>query len=97
MMKRPTHRTPDGAYGVFHKPDADKQRIMRFFNASTYDIFAAGYLFDEVAGKETRIPLAAVQRDGFAWSNRDAYYFEKYDMQLDPEFREYALAHAPEA
>lgn len=35
MMKRPTHRTPDGEYGIFHKPDADKQRIMRFFNAST--------------------------------------------------------------
>lgn len=82
---------------VFRKPDPDKAAIMSFFNASEYDIFAAGFIFDEVSGKETDIPLAAMGRDGLSWSNRDAYYFERYDMQLDPEFRGHALAHAPEA
>ena len=82
---------------VFRKPDPDKAAIMRFFNASEYDTFAAGFIFDVVSGEETDMPLAAMGRDGFSWSNEDAYYFERYDMELDPEFREYALAHAPEA
>lgn len=82
---------------VFHKPDYDKAAIKRFFNALDYDIFAAGFIFDVVSGEETDIPLAAMGRDGFSWSNEDAYYFERYDMELTPEFREYALAHAPEA
>lgn len=82
---------------VLRNPDPEKAAIMRFFNASDYDIFAAGFIFVEVSGEETDIPLAAMDRDGFCWSNRDAYYFEKYDMQLDPEFREYALAHASKA
>lgn len=82
---------------VFRKPDPDKAAIMRFFDASEYDIFAAGFIFDVVSGEETGIPLAAMGRDGFSWSNEDAYYFERYDMEFTPEFREYALAHAPEA
>lgn len=81
---------------VFHRPDPDKAAIMRFFEASEYDTFAAGYVLDEVKGEYTRIPLAAMDRDGFCWDNRDAYHFEKYDMELTPEFRAYALAHAPE-
>lgn len=80
---------------VFRKPDPEKAAILRFFKASDYDTFAAGYVYDEVADEETDMPLAAMDRDGFCWSNRDAYYFEKYDMELTPEFREYALAHAP--
>lgn len=40
---------------------------------------------------------AAIGRDGFSRSNEDAYYFERYDMELTPELREYALAHAPKA
>ena len=71
--------------------------IMRLFNASDYDMFAAGFIFDVVSGEESDIPLAAIGRDGFSRSNEDAYYFERYDMELTPELREYALAHAPKA
>lgn len=82
---------------VFHRSDPGKAAIMRLFNASDYDIFAAGFIFDVVSGEETDMPLAAIGRDGFSRSNEDAYYFERYDMELTPELREYALAHAPKA
>lgn len=36
-------------------------------------------------------------RDGVIWGNKDAYHFEKYDMELSPEFRAYAIEHAPAA
>lgn len=80
---------------VFGKPDPDKAAIARFFEASEYDIFAAGYVIDKVTGEWTDIPLAATGRDGFCWDSDDAYHFGKYDMELTPEFRTYALAHEP--
>lgn len=40
---------------------------------------------------------ATIMRDGVVWGNKDAYHFEKYDMELSPEFRAYAIAHAPKA
>ena len=47
---------PEGAYAVFHVQDPDKQAILRFFRATSYDIAAAGYLEDEMTGDETDIP-----------------------------------------
>ena len=88
---------PEGAYAVFHVQDPDKQAILRFFRATSYDIAAAGYLEDEMAGEETDIPECATVKDGFSWSNKDAYHFEKYDIELTPAFRDYAIAHAPSA
>ena len=44
---------------VFRKPDPEKAAILRFFKASDYDTFAAGYVYDEVADEETDMPLAA--------------------------------------
>lgn len=88
---------PEGAYGVFGKPDPDKAAIMRFFDSCAYEVAAAGCFEDEVAGGYTDIPEVATMRDGFVWGNKDAYHFQKYDMELDHSFREYALAHAPKA
>lgn len=55
MPIRPTHRGEHG-YGVFHKPDPEKAAIMRFFNASSYEVAAAGCFEDEVTGEYTDIP-----------------------------------------
>lgn len=68
-----------------------------FFNASFYEVAAAGCFEDEVTGEYTHIPEVATMRDGVVWGNKDAYHFEKYDMELSPEFRAYAIAHAPKA
>ncbi len=94
MPIRPTHRGEHG-YGVFHKPDPEKAAIMRFFNASSYEVAAAGCFEDEFTGEYTDIPEVATMRDGVVWGNKDAYHFEKYDMELSQEFRAYALEHAP--
>ena len=55
MPIRPTHRGEHG-YGVFHKPDPEKAAIMRFFNANSYEVAAAGCFEDEVTGEYTDIP-----------------------------------------
>lgn len=96
MFIRPTYRN-NGEYGVFHKPDPEKATIMRFFNATRYEIAAAGCFEDEVTGEYTNIPEVATIRDGVIWSNKDAYHFEKYDMELSEGFRSYAIEHAPTA
>lgn len=75
--------------------DPRKADILRFFNSLEYDIAAAGYIYDEVAEEYTDIPELAVGLDGFGISNKDAYHFEKYDFELTPEFRDYALSHLP--
>lgn len=94
MPIRPTHRGERG-YGVFHKPDTEEAAIMRFFNASSYEVAAAGCFEDEVAGEYTDIPEAATMRDGVVWGNKDACHFEKYDMELSSEFRACAIEGAP--
>ena len=66
MPIRPTHRGEHG-YGVFHKPDPEKAAIMRFFNASSYEVAAAGCFEDEVTGEYTDIPEVATTRDGVVW------------------------------
>lgn len=86
MPMRPTYDSEHG-YGVFHKPDLEKETIMRFFNSTRY----------EVTGEYTDIPEVATVRDGVIWGNKDAYHFEKYDMELSPELRAYAIEHAPAA
>lgn len=92
----PTYDTEHG-YGVIHKPDPEKETIMRFFNSTRYEVTAAGCFEDEVTGEYTDIPEVATMRDGVIWGNKDAYHFEKYDMELSPEFRAYAIEHAPAA
>lgn len=84
-------------YGTFGVADPDKGAILRFFKATRYDVAAAGYLKDEKTGKETNTPELATMRDGYVWSNKDAYHFERYDLKLTEEFRAYALEHAPAA
>lgn len=96
MSIKPTYRGEHG-YGVFHKPDPEKETIMRFFNSTHYEVTAAGCFEDEVTGEYTDIPEVATMRDGVIWGNKDAYHFEKYHMELSPEFRAYAIEHAPAA
>lgn len=96
MAIRPTQRR-GAEYASERREDPEKAAIMRFFDATRYDVFAAGCIQDRVTGEYTDIPEAATQRDGVIWSNSDAYHFEKYDIALDEDFREYAIAHAPEA
>ena len=94
MPIRPTCDSERG-YGVFHKPDPEEETIMRFFNSTHYEVTAAGCFEDEVTGESTDIPEVATMRDGVIWGNKDAYHFEKYNMELSPEFRAYAIEHAP--
>ncbi len=134
MPIRPTHRGEHG-YGVFHKPDPEKAAIMRFFNASSYEVAAAGCFEDEFTGEYTdipggrhdtkwrrvgeqgRVPFREVRHGavpgvprirararacriaiGETIRPRRNYNIsakEAYDMELSPEFRAYALEHAP--
>lgn len=55
MPIRPTYDTEHG-YSVFHKPDPEKETIMRFFNSTRYEVAAAGCFEDEVTGEYTDIP-----------------------------------------
>ena len=74
--------------------DPDKARLIEFFRNTPYDIAAAGFVKDRVTGEYIiSIHDLAIIRDGFDWSLGDLYHFEKYDAELNPAFREYALSH----
>lgn len=65
---------------------------MSFFNETAYDIAAAGFVRDEVTGRYTDVAEVAKIADGFCWGNKDSYHFDKYDVPLNPQFREYVLS-----
>lgn len=90
-MAKKARVIPSAGYGVFGKPDPDKRELLRFFREARYDAAAAGTIKDEVTGEYTDETEVATMRDGFVWGNKDAYHFERYDMELTPEFRAYAL------
>ena len=64
-MARNARANAQSGYARYGEQDPEKKAILRFFKASEYDWFAAGYITDEVTGEETNIAQAATVRDGF--------------------------------
>ncbi len=71
-----------------------KQRILKFLNSVPFDCAAAGYFNDVITGELMEsISWVGYESGQWFWDSQDIYHFEKYDLELDPEFIQYALEH----
>ena len=71
----------------------DKERVLSFMKAFEPVAVAAGYVRDEVTGEYAiGVGELAYEHDGWDWYQRDVYHFEKYDLELEPEFVKLALS-----
>lgn len=72
---------------------ADKDRVLSFMNKFEPVAVAAGYVRDEVSGEYVvGVADLAYEHGGWEWYQRDAYHFEKYGLELDPEFIKLAIS-----
>ena len=55
-----------------------------------YDDFANSIVVDYVMFGRP-VPVIYFEENGFEWSTKDVYYFDKYDIELSKEFVEYVL------
>ena len=71
---------------------ADKQRVLKFLKSLPWYCAASGYFNDVVTGELIEsISLVAYKSGQWSWNSRDIYHFEKYNLELDPEFIQYVL------
>ena len=72
--------------------DPEKGAIMAFLRRVEPVAVAAGYFTDVTTGEQvTGIADRGYISGPYSWSTGDVYHFEKYDLELSPSFREYAL------
>ncbi len=69
-----------------------KGEILAFLKKFPLVAVAAGHFNDAVTGEEVDASWCAYRDGGFTWDTCDVYHFEKYDLELSPEFCAHALA-----
>lgn len=73
---------------------AEKDKVLAFMRKPAPFCATAGRFQDAVTGKTVYDSAWGwYRRGGWQWSDRDAYHVEKYDLELEPEFVDYALSH----
>lgn len=78
---------------VRSKRDPEKGAIMAFIEGIAPVAVAAGYFNDAVTGDQvTGVDNMGYVSGPYSWCTEDVYHFERYDLELDPDFREYALS-----
>ena len=72
----------------------DKTAVLKFMRTHKPVAAAAGFFTDVVTGETVHDCDWCAYEDGeWEWDDCDTYHVEKYDLKLNPEFVEYALAH----
>lgn len=79
------------------KPLHEKGAVLSFFRSMKPTAAAGGRFSDIKTGETINTDWFSYSSDIYSWSTSDIYHFEKYDLELKPEFVEYALAHLPKA
>ena len=73
---------------------AEKDKVLAFMHKPSPFCATAGRFEDVTTGEAVYDRAWGWYRHGdWQWSDRDAYHFEKYDLELEPEFVDYALKH----
>ena len=67
----------------------EKDMILSYLKKGRYDGVACGSIFDYIRG-ESKLKTIKLFTDGiYDWTDEEIYHFEKYNMELDPEFIKY--------
>ena len=71
---------------------AEKGKVLAFMRKQAPFCATAGRFEDAITGETVRDRAWGWYRHGdWQWSDHDVYHFEKYDLELEPEFVGYAL------
>ena len=71
----------------------EKAKVVQFFNSVEPGQAVAGGFFDDlVTGETIRKPWRSYASGDYAWTSSEVYHFEKYDLELKPEFIKYVLS-----
>lgn len=71
-----------------------KDAVIDFMERFDPSAVAAGYVVDAKTGETvTGLTECAYTSGDWQWNARDTYHLRKYDLELNPEFIEYALSH----
>jgi len=73
-------------------PNPDKEALLAFLGKFPFVAAAAGHFTDAVTGEEVGEDWLSYEAGGYSWDSSDVYHFDKYDLELTPEFCQYALA-----
>ena len=72
--------------------DPAKDQISAFFDSIEPVAVATGHFKDVVTGDVVLDQADKGYIDGeYSWCTQDVYHFEKYDLALSPDFRDYVL------
>ncbi len=67
----------------------DKQKIVTYLKETPLSAFTSSPVIDVFTGKEVYAADNAHSDSIYCWYESEIYYFEKYNLQLKPEFIEY--------
>ena len=75
-------------------PIPEKQVILRYLNNAPQQGICASSMYD-IVEKHSTFKTRKFFDDGvYEWTNDEVYHFEKYNLELDPEFIQYVLKKA---
>lgn len=78
---------------VLGVPNPSKGAILEFMRSGEEDAIWEGYIRDYKSGEYAVPKTVGIEytAHGLYWSNEDVYNFERYDLELLPEFCEAVL------
>ena len=71
---------------IAEKPPVYKEQILKYLKNGKRGAVAVGYANDVITGERIPGELYCLSDDEYGWRSDTIYYFEKYNMALDPEF-----------
>lgn len=73
-------------------PNETKQSILKYLES--FPVFARDDICmkDQVTGQTIITPQCAYHDNEYGWDTRDIYHFERYDLELVPDFIDKVLA-----
>ncbi len=73
----------------------NKKKVLHFLKSQPPYAAAGGPFEDVVTGEyQSGKEFLAFKVADWKWTSSDIYHFEKYDLELKPEFIEYVLTHS---
>ena len=73
------------------KAEPHKKDIVSYMRSKKARWHTGSNVTDLVTGRQTNEPLEACEDDGWGWDTTELLMFERYDLELDPDFVKHVL------
>ena len=64
----------------------EKELILEYLKSFDMDAVCAGKVYDMIKKEYTDVTIVTYSDGEYYWDSADVYYFENYDIELEPEF-----------